>query len=243
MDDRMREKLLAGREHYQKHEFDKAQELLSEVAERHPGFADVANMLGVMAHERGDYGLAEKHFEHAIDVNPNYSEAQLNLAVTYNDQGKYEAARGIYQQIRATRQKSQDRVDPFVKGKIANLHADVSLAYEEAGLINEAIRELEHAVALCPHFADLRTRLGTMCRDAGNLTRAREQFEAACLANPHYVHARIMLGVTLLSLNEVDAAIAQWRTVLETDPTNKSARMYLRVAESARRLSRPAPAS
>jgi tetratricopeptide (TPR) repeat protein len=239
MDERVKETLIRGREHYQKREYDKAELLLRQVAESNDTFADVFNMLGVIAHEQGDFAGAEKFFERATSLNPNYTEALLNLAVTYNDQAKYEAARKIYQQIRSARARSPDNLDPFVKGKIANMHADVALAYEEAGLVHEAIRELERAVLLCPGFADLRTRLGTLYRDAGNLMRAREHYDAACDANPRYCQARVMLGITLLSLNDVDGAMAEWRHVLEIDPENKSAKMYIRMVETSPKSIRP----
>ena len=243
MDERVKQWLTQGREHYEKREFDKADKLLKAVVEHQSGFADVFNMLGVMAHERGDFAAAEHNFEQATRINPNYTEALLNLAVTYNDQAKYEAARRIYQQIRSARERTKDRIDPFAKGKIANMHAAVATAYEEAGLPDEAMHELERAVSLCPTFADLRTRLGVLFRDTGNLQAAREHLEAARDANPRYVQARVLLGITLLSLNEVDAALAEWGAALEHDPANKSAQMYVRMVETSRRSLRPPPPS
>ena len=64
-------------------------------------------------------------------------------------------------------------LDPFARGKIANMHADVGQAYADAGLPREAIAEYEKAVGLCPQFADLRTRLGTLLREINELDRAR----------------------------------------------------------------------
>jgi len=232
MEDRLKQALHQGREHYQKHEFDKAEPLLLMVVQAHDGFADVHNMLGVIAHERGEFAVAERHFERATELNPNYTEALLNLAVTYNDQAKYEAGRRIYGQIRSVRERSSDNLDPFVRGKIANMHAELAAAYEDAGLRMDAIRELERAVTMCPSFADLQTRLATLYRDTGDLTRARQHYELARDANPSYAPARLMLGVTLLALNDVEGAKAEWRAVLEADPANKSALMYLRMAEN-----------
>lgn len=243
MDERVKQWLIQGREFYQKREFDKAEKLLQAVVELQTHFADVHNMLGVIAHERGDFAAAEHNLEIATQINPNYTEALLNLAVTYNDQAKYEAARRIYQQIRSARESSKDRIDPFAKGKLANMHADVATAYEEAGLPEEAIHELERAVNLCPGFADLRTRLGVLYRDAGNVLAAREQFESARNVNPRYTQARILLGITLLSLNDVDGALEEWRAALAHDPGNKSAQMYLRMVENSRRTVRPPPPS
>jgi tetratricopeptide (TPR) repeat protein len=116
MDERLKQQLALGREHYQKREFDKAEPILREVLEQQEGFADVHNMLGVIAHERSDFARAEKHLERATELNPNYTEALLNLAVTYNDQSKYEAGRAVYKRIRTARERSTDNLDPFVRG-------------------------------------------------------------------------------------------------------------------------------
>ena len=80
---------------------------------------------------------------------------------------------------------------------------------------------------------------GTLLREVNDLPRAREQYEAAVAARPMYAPARIQLGVTLLSLGESDAAAEQWRKVLEIDPDNVRARMYLRIMASARGESAP----
>ena len=125
-------------------------------------------------------------------------------------------------------------MDPFAKGKIANMHAEISQAYQDIGMLAEAVGELEKAVTLCPTFADLRTRLGVLYRDAGDVGRALEQFEGAKAANPKFVHARVMLGVLLLTSGAVDRAIDEWLEVVELDPDNKSAQMYIRVAKAQR---------
>jgi tetratricopeptide (TPR) repeat protein len=234
MDEHTKQLLLLGREHYQKREFEKAEALLRQVLDKNDRLADVHDMLGVVCHTRGNFAQAEHHFERALAINPSYTEAALNLAVTYNDRGKYEAARQVYTRIRGTPGGTLQGLDPFARGKIANMHAEVGQAYADAGLTREAISEYEKAVGLCPHFADLRTRLGTLLREVNDLPRARDQYESAVAARPTYVPARIQLGVTLLSLGESDAAADQWRKVLDLDPDNVRARMYLRIMASAR---------
>ena len=231
MDDHLKQLLLLGREHYQKREYDKAEYLLKQVVGQTDRFADVFDMLGVMAHSRGDFAQAERHFEKAVRLNPNYTEAQLNLMVTYNDLGKYDSAREIYARIRS-RGAPGGKGDPFAKGKIANMHAELSQAYQDAGMLAEAIAELERAVQLCPQFSDLRTRLAILYRDAGQATRAREQLELAREANPGYAQARVLLGVMMLSGGELEAAEAEFETVLAQDPDNKGAQMYLKLVKS-----------
>jgi tetratricopeptide (TPR) repeat protein len=234
MDEHTKQLLLLGREHYQKREFDQAEQMLRQVLEKDDRVADVHDMLGVICHSRGNFVQAEYHFERALAINPLYTEAALNLAVTYNDRGKYEASRQVYTRIKGARGGSLQGLDPFARGKIANMHAEVGQAYADAGLVREAIAEYEKAVALCPHFADLQTRLGTLLRESNDLPRAREHYEAAVVSRPSYVPARIQLGVTLLSLGETDAAAEQWRMVLESEPDNVRAKMYLRMVATAR---------
>jgi tetratricopeptide (TPR) repeat protein len=233
MDEPTKQRLLLGREHYQKRELDKAEPLLREVLETDDRLADVHDMLGVICHARGNFAQAEHHFERALAINPNYTEAALNLAVTYNDRGKYEAAREVYARIQGGEGGTPQGLDPFARGKIANMHAEVGQAYADAGLVHEAIAEYEKAIGLCPQFADLRTRLAALFREINEYGRAREQYEAAVQARPNYVPARIQFGVTLLSLGEREGAAQQWNKVLEIEPDNPRAKMYLRALASA----------
>ena len=242
MDDHLKQLLLLGREHYQKREFAKAEYLLKQVVQQTDRFADVFDMLGVIAHSQGDFGHAEQFFEKAVSLNPNYTEAQLNLMVTYNDLGKYDSAREIYSRIRGRAAGGEGPADPFAMGKIANMHAEISQAYQDAGMPAEAVSELERAVALCPTFADLRTRLATLYRDMGQKERAREQLEIAKQHNPNYVQARVLLGVALLSAGEHGAAISEFEAVLERDAEHKGAQMYLKIAVSQRQNSVYPPA-
>src|SRR6266851_8048068 len=232
MDERVKELLSRGREHYQKREFDKADYLLREVIEHSDGFADVFDMLGIIAHSRGDLHAAARYFERAVARNSAYTEALLNLAVTYNDLGRYDAARQIHSKVRKLGNTGPVQIDPFARGKIANMHADIGQAYAEAGIVHEAIEQYVKAVQLCPSFADLRTRLGSLYRDAGDLPLAREQYQAAKDANPRFIQARVLLGVTLFSLGDSAAALAEWREVLAIEPQNRSAQMYVRMLET-----------
>jgi tetratricopeptide (TPR) repeat protein len=240
MDENVKQLLVLGREHYAKQEYDQAEPLLTKVLASDDRFADVHDMLGVINHHGGHYVDAEKHFERALQLNPNYTEAALNLAVTYNDRGKFEEARQIYARIKDRPGGDLTALDPFARGKLANMHAELGQAYQDANLTREAIGEFEKAVRLCPDFADLHTKLGTLLRQIGELGRAREHYESAIRARPNYVPARVLLGVTFLAMGELDKAEASWNAALEVDPKSAQAKMYLRMAKAERaRKSQP----
>src|SRR5215468_6196060 len=210
MDDRIRELIALGRDHYERGEYDKAERLLTEVTRTARGYADIFNMLGVIYHDQGRYAQAQEAFEQAMRINPSYTEAALNLAVTYNDLGKYHEAREIYSKAMVRSRGEPRSLDPFAKGKIANMHAELGDAYAGLGLADEAVREFEKALSLCPGFVDIRTKLGLALREL----RAVKQL------NPSFLPGRIHLGVTLYSLGKLEEAVQEWEDVLALDPTS-----------------------
>src|ERR1700748_2238742 len=137
MDDRLRNLMHLAREHYENREYAEAEPILLQMLREHQGFADMFNMLGVIHHGHGRFSQAQEMFEHALQINPNYTEAALNLAVTYNDLGKYQQAKDVYAQAIAHSRAQPRQLDPFAKGKIANLHARVAGAYAGIGMHEE----------------------------------------------------------------------------------------------------------
>ena len=83
MDEQTKDFLKLGRDAYRKKEYSRAEDYLTRVAEQHDDFADVFNMLGVIYHDRGLFTKAQQNFERALAINPRYTEAALNLAVTW----------------------------------------------------------------------------------------------------------------------------------------------------------------
>jgi tetratricopeptide (TPR) repeat protein len=131
------------------------------------------------------------------------------------------------------------QLDPFIKGKLANMHAELSQAYVDVGMAAEAIRELEKAVLLCPNFADLQTRLGVLYRDTGDQLKASQSLMAARQANARYVPGRLALGTLMFGAGELEAARREFQAVLEVEPENRLAQTYLRMLDHAPRTSMP----
>lgn len=229
MDDKVRQHIALGRQHYHAGEYMEAERHLGEVVEQYQTFPDVYNMLGVIYHADGRFDQAELAFENALRLNENYTEAALNLSVVYNDRGKYAKARSVYQRVMERAVNEPRQLDAFARGKIANMHADLGAVYASMGMYPESVNEYRKALELGPTFVDLRTRLGVVYRDMGDHASAVRELERACEQNRHYLPARTHLGVALFSMGRKRDAIAAWNAVLAADPTDKSARLYLRI--------------
>jgi tetratricopeptide (TPR) repeat protein len=228
MDDRIKELLRLGRDAYRKKEYSRAESYLVEVLEQHENFADLHNMLGIIYHDRGLFSKAQQHFERALTINPGYTEAALNLAVTCNDLGRYEDAKRIYAQALQRSQPAPGEMDPFVKGKVANMYADIGEVYQTSGLFADAAAEFRKALALAPGFVDIRLKLALALRDAGSPEETLAELERILQDRPAYVQARVYLGVTLHALGRMAEVVVQWREVLRLEPGNRSCQMYLK---------------
>lgn len=241
MDEKLKQAIALGREHYEKREYEKADRYLLQVVQGPHRFADIHNMRGVILHDRGELEAARDSFKRAIEINPAYTEAALNLAVTYNDLGQYDLAQEVYGTVVRRDGSGQQQQDGFAMGKIANLHAGVAEAYLEIGMLSEAVQEYRAAIRLCPKFADLRVKLAEVYQTMGDHSAARYELAEAVSVRPDYGPARVALGVLLLVSGQRPEAIRVWQEALERDPTNKSAEMYLRMAKNPSIQTEPPP--
>ncbi|MHB8835385.1 MAG: tetratricopeptide repeat protein [Candidatus Methylomirabilia bacterium] len=221
------ETYLLARKLYEKENFAEAEKLLEKLASEAPFFADVFNKLGVIYHQRGAFGRASKAFEKALELNPRYTEAALNLAVTYNNLGRYEKASAAFQNAARFTQTGTGALDPFIRGKLANQHADLGDIYFDLGLLAEAVEEFRKAVLLGPKFADLHTKLAVALREKGDFDAALVEFQEALKVNAKYVPAYLHLGVTYYMRGLIDRAMLVWKTALKASPNDKSVRVYL----------------
>ena len=185
-------------------------------------------MVGVMVHQQGRLPDAEEMFRKALRVNPSYTEAALNLVVTLNDLGKYGEAQSIYAQAMQAVKHAPRELDPFVKGKIANMHAELGAAYRAVGAHEDAVREYRRALALCPTFADVRTELAKTLHEAGDLPAAIRELEIVRRPSNPASSRRCCTWAspTRRRARRADA-VRQWRDVLEIEPANRAAKMYL----------------
>lgn len=243
MDDTLRQMLSNGRGHFERKQYAEAEKYLAPFVEQNQSFADVYNMLGLIYHEQGQFARAERAFEAALRINPAYTDAALNLAVIYNDMGKYREAKDVYAAALGRQRAAPNRMDPFVKGKIANMYADIADVYVSSGLLKEAAAEYRRALDLGPTFVDVRLKLANVLRDLGEHESSLIEFEEILRINPTFIPGRVHYGIALYAAGRKEDAVAVWEDVLVRSPDDKGAQMYLNlvregVAQNAGKLER-----
>ena len=185
------------------------------------------NMLGVIHHGHGRFTQAQEMFEHALQINPNYTEAALNLAVTYNDLGKYARPTRCTRTRSRARARSRAQLDPFARGKIANMHARVADAYAGVGHERRGGARISQGARAVPDVRRHPHQAGVDAARHGRQGSGGAEYQLVKQQAPKYLPARVNLGVTLYSLGRRDEAKSEWESVLREDPANKSCRMYL----------------
>ncbi len=229
MSEQTKEIIQLGKKHFESRNYSRAQNYFLKVLRTGARYADVLNLMGVIYHIEGKFNDAIKAFVEALEINPNYLEASLNLAVLYNDLGEYKKAKELY--ARVQKRKSPSKLDAVMSGKIANMHAELGDTYRSVNRYPEAIEEYRMALKLCPTFVDIRTKLGMAHRENNQKDLSIKELSEAIHQSPSYRPAFIQLGISYYSAGQKEKAAQTWQNLLKKDKDNEVAKMYLRFCE------------
>ena len=218
-----------GRGSFANGDVDEALETLSSLLESRSDFADVHYMVGVLRDRKGDDTGAAESLRNALRLNPSYTEALLALASVHEQRGEFDRSREYAERAASLSRRDGRSLDPTTRGKLANLQAAVADAYAQVSELREAIEGYRKALDLCPEFHDIRQRLGAALREAGLPDKALAEFQRILRVKPDLLGARVQLGLTYYTLGRTPDARREWEAVLGEDPSNQSARMYLRM--------------
>jgi tetratricopeptide (TPR) repeat protein len=215
---------------FQSGRYDEAEALLLNIVKQTPLYANIYNMLGFIYSHRNVPEKAVELFRQALSINPAYTEARLNLAITLADMGAYTEALQEYGVAKDREQAKATALPTHVTARLANAHAELAKTYQELSLYPESVHEYEKAIALAPNFPDLHCNLARCYMEAGDSERAQAALTRALDLNPSYADALVQLGVLHYQRRETSEAISVWERALTSDPGNVLAQIYLRMA-------------
>jgi tetratricopeptide (TPR) repeat protein len=207
--------------------------LLHELVESGKAFADAHHLLGLSYYmvNRPEEALAS--LDEAVDLNPNYVEANIHRGILLAEMGRGDEAEACFDAARASGAEERGGVAAHYAARLANLHAEVGEAYAEAGQLGLAVEQYERALELGPAFHDLRYRLGRLLLDARRTLEAREQLEQVVEARPQAVDAHAAYGLACHLSGDAATARRVWEAIRETHPHDVRVKAYLAMLDRA----------
>jgi tetratricopeptide (TPR) repeat protein len=176
------------------------------------------NGLGDALSELGRADEAERHFQEALEIDPNYVEAHNNLGVALTGGGRIDAAIAHFQKALG--------IDP----EYAEVHANLGAALARGGRTNEAILSYERALQLKPNLASAHNGLGNALSGLGRADEAERHFQEALDIDPNYAEAHNNLGTILTRRNKLDEAAAEFESAIRLKPAFAKAHANLGLA-------------
>lgn len=230
MKDDIKHNIEQGKFFFRAQNYNKASDFFSEALQQKKDLADVNNYMGLIQHEQGNFSEAIKYFERALKTNPRYTEALLNLSILYNDMGDYDKAKKLVARSKKEALKTKTAMDPFIRAKLANKHAEVGDWYRGIGGYEHAVEEYSKALSLEEKYADIRTKKAICLRESGKTKDAINELKVAIKDNAKFLDAYVQLGVTYYTDGNKTLARKTWQTAEKLFPKNKTIKMYLRFA-------------
>ena len=126
-------------QHYQKGNFQEAENLYRKILEANPKHYQSLGYLGLLAKQSKKYDISKKLLEKVIQINPNLAEARNNLGLLYQELGEYQKAINCYQKA--------VQINP----NLAEPHSNLGLSYQELGEYQKAINCYQKAIHLYNH--------------------------------------------------------------------------------------------
>lgn len=187
-------------------ELGEAETLYRSILEKDSEQPDALHLLGVIAHQRGDYKEAARLISTAVQHAPDYAEAHLNLGNTLK--ALNHGAKAIDSFRRAVR----------LKPDFAEAYCNLGNALIDNGDLDEALAHCHKAILLKPDLADAHNNLGNAYRLKGELKDALSAYQSAVSADPHHADSHFNLGLTYREIGDLDAEFSAYREATRYAP-------------------------
>jgi len=227
--------LKKAKEAFQKNDLKTSSLFLNEIIEQNPNATEAFFYLANVFHVRGELGKAIKAFSRVLELDPHHTDAAISLSVIYNDIGKYEEAKAIFEkannQVKNTQQQGVS--DPHLNKKFSLKHYEIAEMYASYGRIDEALFEYNKAATLDPDNLEIRIKVAKAYTKKGFTSKAFEELKRLKNEQPGYMPARIAMGLLYYGNGNIIEAQSEWQNVLSREPNHPEAVMYINLSRSA----------
>jgi tetratricopeptide (TPR) repeat protein len=229
-----------------------AERLYRQVLAEESRCADARHLLGVIALQRGQYGLAVERIGAAIGLDGTVALYRSNFGNALKAVGRLDDAVAAYHHAICLKpdypqaicnlgaalqglQRNHAAVAAFrsairINPDLAEAYSNMGHAMAELGQGDGAATACRTALCLRPDFAEANYNLATALRVQGRLADAVASYLAAVRIGSGSAEVLCDLGTNLLEMNQIDGAIAAFRKALCVKPDHAEARYNSAIA-------------
>ena len=173
------------------------------------GFADCWNSLGRLHGLAGQFEDAQKAFRKALDLNPKFSDARINLAVILNDAGNSSLAL-----------KELERLGKHgLRG-----HYLAGCIYQDQGQFALAYKEFKQAAKLRTDYHDLSQRLESLHSYFAKMENLVKMHRRHIERHPEFPDLHYKLAELYIEMANDAEAVAELKEALRLKPDYKEAK-------------------
>src|ERR1700730_86725 len=150
----------------------------------------------------GDVDQALSELTTAIKLRPDYEDAQVALALIFQEAGDTDKAVELFQTVLSE--------DP----RSAEAHNWLGVAYGQKNHLLDSIAEFQQAVDLNPEYVEAYNNLGSTLAKAQRFDEAIHVFRSALALATQNVELRLNLSRALRGKGSLDAALGELKSIL-----------------------------
>ena len=183
-----------------------AEQACNAILDSHPRNFDALHLLAILRCRQGDFAGGVRHFDRALEVDPDAHDALANRGNALLSLGRFEDALHSYDRAMALRPGNSD---------LLNNRGNALQALKRYG---EALASYESALALRPGHAGLLKNRGNALAALGRLEQALASYDRALQIQPDDVGTLNNRGNALRALLRLDEALACYDHALSIQP-------------------------
>ncbi|MCP4252132.1 MAG: tetratricopeptide repeat protein [Candidatus Scalindua sp.] len=182
-------------------------------------------LLGLIAHRRMQYDVAEEHLKQAVKLRPDVPELRKDLSAAYTAQ-----ARRLRKQSKLAESELQVREALQHQPDNPDAHNVLGVVLQEQDRLEEARQCFQHALTTSPKHAQLRLNYANLLSELHETDAAVEEYKEALDLRPDHLKTLLNAGATLVEAKRSQPAIQLLERALQLDSDNAEVRFNLGIA-------------